>query len=87
MAAPWRRCNRPLLEAQPWTHLKAADGQDLLVKGLFQEDGYHVMLCDLENVWEESVESEDISGRSKVVSQRGLYMVRVSVLTCAFCRP
>lgn len=68
MAAPWRRCNRPLLEAQPWTHLKAADGQDLLVKGLFQENGYHVMLCDLENVWEESVESEDISGRSKALN-------------------
>ena len=68
MAAPWRRCNRPLLEAQPWTQFKAADGRDLLVKGLFQEDGYHVMLCDLEHVWEERVETEDISERSKVIS-------------------
>lgn len=46
-------------------HLKVAD-RDVLVKALFREAGYEVMLCDLENVWEESVESEDISGRSKV---------------------
>ena len=67
MAAPWRRCNRPLLEAQPWTHLKAADGGNLLVKALFREVGYEVMFCNLENVWVECVESEDISGRSKVI--------------------
>ena len=37
-----------------------------LVKGVFEEDGYHVMLSDTCSLWEESIHTEKIVKRLKV---------------------
>ena len=87
MAVPWRRREgRPCLDAQPWRPLRAvaeqsASGGELMVKSLFTEDGYHVMLTDLGRVWEESLEGDAIVARTKVlhiVSLHGAVSVEIS---------
>ena len=65
MAVAWRKHHRPSLETQLWRRLEV-EGRELLVKGLFQEDGYEVMVCDLCSVWEENLDQREIGRRAKV---------------------
>ena len=65
MAVAWRRHHHPSLETQLWRTL-AVEGREWLVKGLFQEDSYEILVSDLCGVWEESMEQRKIGGRSEV---------------------
>lgn len=65
MALVWRRNQTPKLETQAWKVL-TVDGNDYLIKGLFDDLGYHVMLCDMNAIWEENLDSNKITRRSKV---------------------
>ena len=65
MALVWRRNQTPRLETQAWKVLMI-DGNVYLIKGTFDDLGYHVMLCDMKAVWEENLDSNKIIGRSKV---------------------
>ena len=54
------------LESQLWRVLQL-EGTDYLIKGLFEDAGYHVMLSDRSSVWEEKMNSSEIIQRSKVI--------------------
>ena len=72
MAVEWRGESLPSLDTQAWGLLSLAAGgtgdcgRDYLVKALFGEDGYHVIVSDTSCVWEEIVDSEKILDRLKV---------------------
>ena len=53
------------LESKSWRVLQL-NGTEYLLKGHFEDANYHVMLCDLCTIWEETLRSEDILQRSKV---------------------
>lgn len=65
MALVWRRNQTPKLETKAWEVFKIEEN-DYLIKELFDDLGYHVMLSDLNNVWEENLDSNKITRRSKV---------------------
>lgn len=59
------------MQTQSWRVLRvdaASNGGagDYLVKGLFENAGYHVMLSDSSAIWEEKMEAQDILQRLKV---------------------
>lgn len=66
MAVSWRKYHRPSLETQLWRVLRA-DGRDWLVKSLFKEDSYEILLSDLSTIWEEGMEARAIARRAKVI--------------------
>ena len=67
--AAWRKGNRPSLETEAWKALEVSQGQSkrkYLVKGLFSDDGYQVMISDTSSIWQESIHSDTILERLKV---------------------
>lgn len=72
MAVAWRRARTPSLDSQKWTVLTIG-GEQYLIKALFEDHGYHVMISDLSTVWEEDIGAERILRKGKVreVRQRG----------------
>ena len=54
------------LETQSWKMLEI-EGQSFLVKGLFNENSYEILVTDLASIWEESLHEQDILKRSKVI--------------------
>ena len=65
MAVAWRRARTPSLDSQRWRVL-AINGQQYLIKALFDDQGYHVMISDLSTVWEEDSGAEKILRRGRV---------------------
>ena len=91
MAIAWRREPRPRLQTQPWrvitlgTSEKDGEGRKYLVKGLFDDAGYHVMLSDSCAVWEESIEASKVLERLKVelpTHQRCLVSNMIGICGC-----
>ena len=66
MAVSWRRAQTPSLEYQKWRVLDIS-GKQYLVKALFEDQGYHVMMSDMSAVWEEDIGAEQILRRGKVM--------------------
>lgn len=70
MAVSWRREHRPNLETIPWKVLSLettpGESKEYLVKGLFEEEGYHMMVSDSSAMWEENLDSRKILDRLKV---------------------
>ena len=66
MAVSWRRYHRPSLESQVWVSVKIG-GSEWLVKSLFQEDSYEVMITDCCTAWGERLEERAIARKSKVI--------------------
>ena len=67
MAVAWRRARTPSLESQKWRVLTIGGGQ-YLIKALFEDQGYHVMISDLSTVWEEDIGAEKILRKGKVLA-------------------
>ena len=65
MAVAWRRARTPSLDSQKWKVL-AINGQQYLIKALFDDQGYHVMISDLSTVWEEDPGAKKILRRGRV---------------------
>ena len=65
MAVAWRRARTPSLDSQKWKVL-AINGQKYLIKALFDDQGYHVMISDLSTIWEEDPGAEKILRRGRV---------------------
>ena len=65
MAVPWRRARTPSLDSQRWRVL-TVNGQQYLIKALFDDQGYHMIISDLSSVWEEDPGAEKIVRRGKV---------------------
>jgi hypothetical protein len=65
MAVAWRRARTPSLDSQRWRVL-AINGQKYLIKALFDDQGYHVMISDLSTIWEEDPGAEKILRRGRV---------------------
>ena len=65
MAVAWRRARTPSLDSQKWKVL-TLNGQQYLIKALFDEQGYHVMISDLSTIWEEDPGAEKILRRGRV---------------------
>lgn len=65
MAVAWRRASTPSLHSQGWRVL-AVGGKQYLIKALFEDQGYHVMISDLSVIWEEDIGAEKIIIRGKV---------------------
>ena len=65
MAVAWRRARTPSLDSQKWKVL-AVNGQRYLIKALFDDQGYHVMISDLSTIWEEDPGAEKILRRGRV---------------------
>ena len=70
MAAHWRRHSLPpCLKTQAWTSA-LVDGQLHLLKGVFLEDGYGVLVWDMCTMMEEKVERKELTERMKVRRSR-----------------
>lgn len=65
MAVAWRRARTPSLDSQKWKVL-AINAQKYLIKALFDDQGYHVMISDLSTIWEEDPGAEKILRRGRV---------------------
>ena len=68
MAVAWRRARTPSLESQKWRVLTIG-GEQYLIKGLFEDQGYHVMISNLSTVWEEDIGAEKILRKGKVFAR------------------
>ena len=76
MAAPWRRpSSPPCLKTQAWTSA-LVDGQLHLLKGVFLEDGYEVLVWDMCTMMEEKVERKELIERMKVQRSRVALLTR-----------
>ena len=68
MAAGWKK-DKDLaslsLDAQPWKPMNV-DGRDYMVKGVFGNKSYSVLVTDFGVIWEESLQESDIIRQSKV---------------------
>ena len=71
MAVAWRRGRTPSIEPQRWRVLATVDGKQYIVKALFEDQGYHVMISNLSTVWEEDIGADKVARRGKV--GRGLW--------------
>lgn len=73
MSMAWREDCRPSVDTETWrvvrVNTSSGQGKDYLVKGLFEEDGYHVMLTDTVYVavWKERMGTDEILQRLKVL--------------------
>ena len=65
--AVWRResFQQFNLETKPWQTLNTG-GYSFLVKGIFTDDSYEILVTDLACIWEESLSEQNILERSKV---------------------
>lgn len=54
-----------LLETQPWKRL-CAEGKTFLVKGIFANNSYSILVTDLGTMWEENINEQQLLERSKV---------------------
>lgn len=54
---------------RPWLPVSVG-GRQLLVKSWFGETLYHILLTDLNSVWEERMDAEAIRSRAKVLNKR-----------------
>ena len=64
----WRRNWKETLKSKPWSHFKVEVGgteADFLIKHLFTDDTYEIMMCDLAQVYYESLDSDIIQKRNK----------------------
>ena len=75
MAVAWRRASTPSLDSQKWKVL-AINEEKYLIKALFDDQGYHVMISDLSTIWEEDPGAEKILMRGKVSGHIKFYMVQ-----------
>lgn len=71
MSLTFREECKDSLQIQSWRVLSLrgeaeSPGKDYLVKSLFEESCYHVMLSDCSAVWEEKIDGEAIKQRLKV---------------------
>lgn len=65
MATPWRRLSGPCLKTQPWT-TALVDGQQYLLKGVFSEEGYEVLVWDTCTMLTEKVGKDELMKKMKV---------------------
>ena len=59
---------------KPWNVLTVNEKdtqKTYLVKSIFKEDGYHVMLSDTCSVWEETISSTKVNERLRVSNYKG----------------
>lgn len=62
----WRRQWKPDLKSSWWKTQKI--GEDtFLIKSLFFDGGYEILISDLTNTWYEYLEDNDLQKRSKVL--------------------
>ncbi|XP_074652956.1 non-homologous end-joining factor 1-like [Tubulanus polymorphus] len=64
----WRRCWKPDLLSRPWIKMTLADGCTYLVKYLFRDRCYEVLLTDLTSSWLETISDCEIINRSKTLN-------------------
>ena len=65
MAVAWRRHHQPAIESQPWRVISEG-GREYVVKSLFKEDSYELLVSDLCTLWRETLERSQILRRTKV---------------------
>ena len=65
MAVAWRRHHQPAIESQPWRVISEG-GRKYVVKSLFKEDSYELLVSDLCTLWRETLERSQILRRTKV---------------------
>ena len=65
MAVSWRKVTTPSLDSQMWKAF-IVNGQQYLIKTLFDDQGYYVMVSDLSTVWVEDTRAEELLSRGKV---------------------
>lgn len=63
--APWKNNKQVTLETQKWKPLNI-EGRSFLIKGIFCDNCYEILVSDYCTVWEESLSESDIMRRSKV---------------------
>ena len=62
----WRRSWRPDLSVQPWRPLTSDDDSTFLIKSLFKDNYYELLMTDLTAAWYERLEGEEITARVEV---------------------
>ena len=58
------------METEPWCVISSG-GRVCLVKGVFSEEGYEVMVWDQCRMWTEKMEQKGVTERLKVSEGRG----------------
>ena len=65
MAAPWRRLSSPCLNTQPWM-TALVDGQQYLLKAVFSDEGYELLVWDTCAMLTEKVGRDELMKKMKV---------------------
>ena len=60
----WKRRWTPDLSVSSWRPLHI-DGDTFLVKSIFLQGGYEVLVTDLTSIWHEDLQEQAITARSK----------------------
>ena len=79
----WRRNWKPSLETKSWKPL-SINNSKCLMKYLFTDSSYEIVITNLTNAWFERTEEGDVIQRAKVCGYTGVYVCPFMVTCISF---